>query len=57
MKGENNFNIEALKEGNIEFTIAKVKHLNTLGSQKIHNPPWFMRPNSLEFARNVLNRK
>jgi hypothetical protein len=24
MKGENNFNIEALKEGNIEFTIAKV---------------------------------
>jgi hypothetical protein len=24
MKGENNFNIEALKEGNIEFSIAKV---------------------------------
>jgi hypothetical protein len=24
MKGENNFNIEALKEGNIEIPIAKV---------------------------------
>jgi hypothetical protein len=41
MKGENNFNIEALKEGNIEFPIAKVniwthwvhkKSINLLGS-------------------------